>query len=281
MKKYCDLHSHTYYSDGCHSPEYLIKECKEKKINCLSITDHDCIEVYSDKKIFDYAKKHSVELIHGVEINCLGSEILGYYFDLTYDPLLKIISDNFSGANDVNIQKIYWLKDNGFDISLEDVEKHTGPNKKIMGTHIGMELKNKGYAESLQDAFVNIIKKIKVNYHPKRITTKKTILEIINGGGVAVLPHPWLLPRNVKEDIESYLYKLQEQGLSGVETIGPHDPTEEPFIKKVKDVAKKIDLIQTGGSDFHGYSLFPENKIGEFKLDYSVLDQLKNRKSYL
>lgn len=279
MTKYCDLHTHTYYSDGVHSPEFLIKECAKQNISYLSITDHDCISAYYEKDIYKIAKKYKVTLIPGVEINCLGSEILGYFFDLEYEPFKKIIQENSVGSNDVNTQKVYWLIDNGYNITLEEIYNHTGPDQKIMGLHIALELVKKGYCSSLQEAFVNIIKKIKVKYHPKRLKTKKAISEIINAGGVAVLPHPWYLPQNRKEDIESYFYKLKERGLCGFETNGPHLKTEESFVKETKKLAKKLDLIETGGSDFHGLALFPENKIGNFKIDYEVLKKLESRKN--
>ena len=279
MTKYCDLHTHTYYSDGAHSPEYLIKECAKQNISYLSITDHDCVSAYSEKEIYKIAQKNKVTLIPGVEINCIGSEILGYFIDLKYEPLKKIIEENSAGSTDVSIQKVYWLIDNGYNITLEDVYKHTGPDKKVMGLHIALELVRKGYCFSLQDAFVNIIKKIKVKYHPKRLKTKKAISEIINSGGVAILPHPWYLPTNIKEDIESYFYKLKEQGLVGFESTGPFLDSEIKFVNETKKIAKRLDLIETGGSDFHGLSLFPENRIGDFKIDYKVLKKLEFRKN--
>jgi len=256
MTKYCDLHTHTYYSDGAHSPEYLIKECAKQNISYLSITDHDCVSAYSEKEIYKIAQKNKVTLIPGVEINCIGSEILGYFIDLKYEPLKKIIEENSAGSNDINIQKVYWLMDNG-----------------------ARELVRKGYCFSLQDAFVNIIKKIKVKYHPKRLKTKKAISEIINSDGVAVLPHPWHLPTNIKEDIEPYFYKLKKQGLSGFESTGPFLDSEIKFVNEIKEIGKKLNLIETGGSDFHGLSLFPENRIGDFKIDYKVLKKIEFRKN--
>jgi len=39
-----DLHSHTTASDGCLSPEELLKRAVERRVDALAITDHDTVE---------------------------------------------------------------------------------------------------------------------------------------------------------------------------------------------------------------------------------------------
>lgn len=271
----CDLHTHTHFSDGFHSPEYLIEKAISKKLKALAITDHNSIEALPiARKIAD---KEGIELITGVEINCEGTEILGYFFDTTYEPLLKILEENAASINDITTQKLYWLKDNGYNVSLKDVLEFAGPNQRIMATHLALELKKKGYVPSIQDAFSIIIKKINIDYKPKRHSTKKVISEIINANGVAVLPHPWFLPAFHKNDLEVYVSKLKEQGLVGIETTGPHKDEENQFILKTKEIAKKLGLVETGGSDFHSLNHFPENQIGEYTVNYSVIEKLRKK----
>ncbi|HOZ35882.1 MAG TPA: PHP domain-containing protein [archaeon] len=271
----CDLHTHTYFSDGFHSPEYLIEKAISKKLKALAITDHNSIAALPIARRI--AERENIELITGVEINCESTEILGYFFDTTYEPLLKIMEENAKSINDVTMQKFYWLKDNGYSIDLNDMMQFVGPNKLLQATHLALELKKKGYVPTLQDAFSIIIKKIKIDYKPKRYSTKKVISEIINANGVAVLPHPWWLPGATKNDIEAYLSKLKEQGLAGIETTGPHPKEDEKLITKIKEIVKAKGLIETGGSDFHSLSHFPENKLGEYTVNYSVIEKLRKR----
>lgn len=271
----CDLHSHTNLTDGFHSPEFVIKLAKKEGLKAIAITDHNCIDALPiSKKV---AEKENIELITGVEINCEATEILAYFFDTTYEPLLKIINDNKRSITDVVTQKIYWLRDNGYNIELDDVLKFTGPTQNLMTTHLALELKSKGYAKDLPDAFNNIIKKINVGYKPKRISTKKVISEIINAHGVAVMPHPWYLPLSLKNDLERYLSKLSGYGLVGIETTGPHEPKHEQFLLNCKEIVKTNDLIETGGSDFHGLKYFPDNVIGKYTVDYSIINKLREK----
>lgn len=271
----CDLHIHTRHSDGFHSVEYVVEKAASKKLKAIAITDHNSISALPDARRI--AEREKVELITGVELNCEGTEILGYFFDVTYEPLLKIMEENAKSIHDVTMQKYYWLKENGYNIDLNDMMHFVGPNKMLQSTHLALELKKKGYIPTLQDAFTIIFKKIKIDYRPKKFSTKKVISEIVNANGVAVLPHPWYLPTSVKNDFETYITKLKEQGLVGVETTGPHKKEEDKLIEKVSEIAKKKGLVETGGSDFHGASYFPENKLGEFTVDYSVVEKLRKK----
>lgn len=271
----CDLHTHTHFSDGFHSPEYLIEKAASKKLKALAITDHNSIEALPEAR--KIAERENIELITGVEINCEGTEILGYFFDVTYEPLLKIMTENRESINDVTLQKFYWLKDNGYALDLKDMMQFAGPNKMLQATHLALELKKKGYVPTIQGAFTIIIKKIKIDFHPKRHSTKKVISEIINANGVAVLPHPWLLPASIRNDLGVYVSKLKEQGLVGVEGVGPHTKEEEKTITKIKEIAKAEGLVETGGSDFHGTTFFPENELGKFTLPYSTIEKLRKK----
>ena len=48
--------------------------------------------------------------------------------------------------------------------------------------------------------------------------------------------------------------------------------TSESLNKKFQLTAKKLNLLQTGGSDFHGKE---QQKLGELKVPYKVLEELK------
>ena len=45
-----DLHCHSYYSDGKHSPDFLIQRARENQISHLAITDHDCSLAFEQYK---------------------------------------------------------------------------------------------------------------------------------------------------------------------------------------------------------------------------------------
>ncbi len=67
MKRKVDLHSHTNYSDGFHSPEELVHKAKDAGIDILSITDHDSVNAIEEAT--KIGEKLGVEIIPGVEIS--------------------------------------------------------------------------------------------------------------------------------------------------------------------------------------------------------------------
>ncbi len=76
-----DLHIHTVYSDGTQTVEEVLKMCEEKKLEYISITDHNTCKQYEDK-ILKNNSIFSGNIIKGVEMNATFKnkkiEILGY-----------------------------------------------------------------------------------------------------------------------------------------------------------------------------------------------------------
>lgn len=85
---------------------------------------------------------------------------------------------------------------------------------------------------------------------------KKVIQAIHSAGGIAILAHPacyWVV------SLENYIKNLVKLGLDGVEVYYPYK-RHRGIIKfhlanAVKRIAKKHNLIETGGSDTHGSTI--------------------------
>ena len=59
-----DLHCHSFFSDGNHSPAFLLQRAQELQISHLAITDHDHITVLDNP----LSNLNCVKLIPGVEV---------------------------------------------------------------------------------------------------------------------------------------------------------------------------------------------------------------------
>ena len=46
-----DIHMHTIYSDGDKTVEEVLKMCEERKLEYISITDHDTCKQYEDETL--------------------------------------------------------------------------------------------------------------------------------------------------------------------------------------------------------------------------------------
>jgi len=46
-----DMHMHTVYSDGDKTVEEILKMCEDKKLEYISLTDHDSVNQYKDEAL--------------------------------------------------------------------------------------------------------------------------------------------------------------------------------------------------------------------------------------
>ena len=77
-----------------------------------------------------------------------------------------------------------------------------------------------------------------------------------------------------KLDVEELILELKEVGLKGIEVYYPMHTEED--ISKFKELARKYDLVESGGSDWHG-EITSGDKIGCVEIPFSVLENIKER----
>src|SRR3954466_3964789 len=75
------------------------------------------------------------------------------------------------------------------------------------------------------------------------------IQRIRDGGGIPSLAHPVRLRRTAGE-LASLVERLLEAGLRGIEVH--HSEHAASDCEQFSELARRFDLMQTGGSDFHG-----------------------------
>lgn len=89
------IHIHSKYSDGDKTVEDILKMCEERKLEYISITDHNTCKQYEDdvfnKNIF------TGKIIKGVEMDATFNnkriEILGY--NIKYPKIIEDWSQKF------------------------------------------------------------------------------------------------------------------------------------------------------------------------------------------
>jgi len=116
-KKSCpdlmNFHSHTIFSDGSLNPEELLDEAFKKNLKYLSITDHHTVGAHRHIKEKDLLKKYpsnSINLISGIEINCLLKgclvHVLGYGIDIDSEFLKPYINGESPIGNDLQANSV-------------------------------------------------------------------------------------------------------------------------------------------------------------------------------
>ncbi|HRS01660.1 MAG TPA: PHP domain-containing protein [Bacteroidota bacterium] len=241
-----NLHTHTLYSDGLLTAVELYKLAKDNGIDILSITDHDTIEHIS--KEIELAKNEKVDFLIGCEVSAYQNRkdyhILAYNFDPGDDDLIKYFEnykiERLKRAEGIT-HRFNALK---MDLKIDDILKES-KNAPIGRTHIARAVVNAGLAKDTREVFSKYLYDNGPAYIPKPYTSCKEIINLIHhSGGIAVLAHPSNF-YSVKE-----LENIKKDGIDGIEVIHPLHSTQ--LQKFFRNFARKYNLIETGGSDFHG-----------------------------
>ncbi len=149
-----DLHTHTAYSDGYHSPEELIYKAKAVGIEILGITDHD--NLAGIEEATEIGKQVGIEVIPGVEISTDLQDkeihILAYYIEtdnMELERYLNFFREERLKRAERIVAKLNTL---GLSISINDVLEKA-QNSAVGRPHIAQALLERGQISSYYEAF--------------------------------------------------------------------------------------------------------------------------------
>jgi predicted metal-dependent phosphoesterase TrpH len=266
-----DLHTHTICSDGTFSPEELVRHAGEKGLAAIAVSDHD--SVAGIPRAMEATGSAEVEIIPAIELSAESESqeihILGYFIDYTAPGLLRalgeLVQDRVARVHAM-IKKLHHM---GVALSADSVFAIAAgaPPGRM---HIAQALMQNGYVASLPEAFTKYIGDRAGAYVCGfRLSPKQAIGLLRGAGGVAVLAHPYL----IKND--ALIPELVAHGLSGLEVYYPEHT--QSTVNFYLQMARRLDLAVTGGSDFHG-QLKPDVPLGSVTIPYELVDALRRRK---
>lgn len=271
MAKY-DLHIHTNASDGLFSPAEVINMAEEAKLAGISITDHDTVAGLYQAEVYLKEYKTGVEFIPGIELNTEYKEeevhILGYFIDYRQEKLIRRLTEIKAQREERAKQMVEKLQKLGWNVCFQQVKKFA-QGDLVGRPHIAMALVEKGYMESIEEAFARLLAQGKPAYVPRYKFTPREAVDLVKGaGGIAVLAHPGLIR---DRDVVTEVIKM---GIDGMEVFYPQHDEED--IEYFQQLCRSYNLLMTGGSDFHGTSkLKIRNVLGISGLDEHNFEKLE------
>lgn len=247
-----DLHTHTTESDGTSAPEELVAEARAAGIETLAITDHDTLSGYD--MAAPYARDAGLDLICGIELSTRfhgrSVHLLGYFPNrLPSDGFRGWLNELQQSRHERNLRMIDRLRSFGLDITIDEVR---AKGRSLTGRpHFARVLLEKGYVNSLQQAFEDYLDESAKGYVERREAGFAESVEHIRAsGGVPSLAHPIRLRRNDHEPLDVTVREMRELGILALEAYhSDHDPAHTA---RYEALAAHYGLGVTGGSDFHG-----------------------------
>lgn len=249
--KICDLHTHSYYSDGTFSPTELVEEAKRVGLLAIALTDHNNVGGIEEFSLA--CERLGIEGVFGTEFSTDYKQtelhLLGLF--IPKDKLEKVNSfcevviNNKEESNKIMIDR---LQRAGYEISYDEVKAVCSGT--MNRAHIGEVLYKKGYTSTVEEVFDTILsKKGSIYQQAKRLDVFETIEFIRSIGAVPVLAHPFL--DLDEKGLREFLTLAVPKGLVGMETV--YSTYTEAQTLLAKQIANEFNLKESGGSDFHGY----------------------------
>ncbi len=277
-----ELHCHTNISDCPLSIDEVVELALIQGVTHLAITNHDTTKGLVEA--IETGKRYGIEVIPGIEISGFDFErgrrvhILGYFIEPGHEALESLCQPLINKRHHASKEMVERLIAAGYKITWERCKEIAHGGTGVYKQHIMHALIEAGYTNSIYGPLYKKLfnrghngEKPGIAFIPMEYMDAKTAVQAIRlAGGVPVLAHPGQYGNF------EMVPDLVGEGLQGIEVWHPlHDEQHEA---KAKQLARKYDLIMTGGSDFHGYYGEKPVLIGSKSPGAEALEGLKARR---
>jgi len=277
----CDLHMHTYYSDGRASPAELVGQAAKIGLKMMAITDHD--NTRGAREAAPLAARAGIDLIPAIEFTCrwegegapagnIDIDLLGYFVD--WDALTFQIREH-AALDDIRARVSSLcaaITAEGRPLALAEL---LAENPRYAGfvqlIHVAVRKK----IAANWEAGVALIDRLWPAVRRSAYTVQDMIAAIHAAGGAAVLAHPAVITDDGRGWIGSdHMAILAEAGLDGLELY--HHRLDQAARKHFSALAREFRLLVSGGSDEHGWYK-PYQRFGQEPVTPEMVEALRAR----
>lgn len=276
-----DLHCHTTLSDGSLGIEEVIAQARRNSIDYLAITDHDNLSSISRAVVL--GNRYGINVLPAVEFSCYDDKRNAKVHILCYLPKkpdrLEGVCLRTCEARKQRGKKMALKVIERYPITLENIVRYSTGSKAIFKCHIMHALMDYGYTTDLYGDVYEELFNVSTGLCAEEVASEAKgnpevhfVLELIHSaGGIAVVAHPRVY------DNFDLVDELGAAGkIDGVEVW--HQSLKDGDEERLLEIAKKHNLITTGGSDFHGFYNHYPISIGYNLTPQESLDRILNFK---
>lgn len=256
-----DLHTHSSASDGTFTPAELVDYAAEKHISVLAITDHDTVDGL--KEAASEASVKGITFVPGVELNIQWPtgefHLLGLGLQSISPELTSIIEFLKQERNNRNEKIAARIKEAGLPLTLEEVTERFNTNS-IGRPHFAQMMVEKGIVKTRQQAFDRYLAKGRPLYVDRAgADLAEAVTAIKTSGGIPVQAHP-LSIYVAWGKMDDTMKLIRNAGVEGLEAYHPGVRVSEG--ERLEQLARKLGMFVTAGSDFHGAKVRADRHIG-------------------
>ncbi|HGX3825965.1 TPA: RNase AM [Escherichia coli] len=247
-----DLHSHTIASDGCLTPEALVRRAVEMRVGTLAITDHDTTAAIAPAREEISRSGLALNLIPGVEISTVWENheihIVGLNIDITHPLMCEFLAQQTERRNQRAQLIAERLEKAQIPGALEGAQRLAQGGAVTRG-HFARFLVECGKASSMADVFKKYLARGKTGYVPPQWCTIEQAIDVIHhSGGKAVLAHPGRYNLSAKWLKRLVAHFAEHHGDAMEVAQCQQSPNERT---QLATLARQHHLWASQGSDFH------------------------------
>jgi len=241
-----DLHVHSTASDGSLPPEAVVGRARSAGLAAMALTDHDTVA--GVPAAVAAGERLGVRVVGGCEFSSAAPwgemHILGYFLPSHSAELEGFLArcraDRVRRAQEM----VARLQRLGVGLDFEAVLSQA--NGGAVGRpHVARAIVRHGGAIDISDAFDRFIGRGRPAFVDKTLPSFREIADLVHSvRGLVSVAH-------IKErGTRSFLERLKREGLDAVEI---RHPSHDPDIRaRLTDIAMRLGLLRSGGSDWHG-----------------------------
>jgi 3',5'-nucleoside bisphosphate phosphatase len=245
-----DLHLHTTASDGRCAPRELVDRASSAGITVMAVTDHDTTAAVEEVRA--HAAERGVHSITGIEITAVQDSrdihMLGYFFDPSNPALIAFLTEQRT----LRLERIETiaarLAELGMPVDLGAVlaEARRETGRSIGRPKVAQAMIAAGYVADVREAFDRWLARGLPAFVPRVGPSPDDVIAVVHSaGGLVSLAHPG------RTMIDPDIPSLRDAGLDAIEVY--HSDHAPAAVARYRQMAAALDLLVTGGSDFHGY----------------------------
>jgi predicted metal-dependent phosphoesterase TrpH len=253
------------------SPREVVEMAASLGLQAIAISDHDTVAGVDEARLA--GNKFGVEVIPALEFssryNSRDIHILGYFVSIKSSSLHEYTKHLREARAERIVKIVDCLREHGIKITVDEVKQVAG-NASQGRPHIAKVLLDKGYIDTFGEAFQKYLKRGSACFIEKFVYPPDKLIELIHKvGGIAVFAHPG------HAGLDDSIPELVAMGLDGLEAY--HSDHSEEVRNRYVKLAKKYNLIVTGGSDCHGRTSTHGLRMGKNEVPDSIVESMKKR----
>ncbi len=245
-----DLHCHSTASDGRLPPAQLVERASALRLTVLALTDHDTFAGVPEAA--EACARAGIRFVPGVELSTrhrgrrlhllawfpgVGTWTAGFEGSLAERAGIRVARMRAIAAR---------LDACGVPIDADALAQRC-EHGTVTRAHVARALHAAGHVAQVQEAFDRYLSPGKPAFVPEHPwETADAIAAVHAAGGICGVAHPE--PDGFGEPD---LLDLKRAGMDGVEVVHPGHGRQTR--RRLRRLAERFGLLQTGGSDFHGH----------------------------